>query len=165
MQLDANPLITILADQLRDLPDNTAIIGIHTGGVWVAERLRQALGSRHRLGALAVTLHRDDYGSIGLHPQKKATDLPFAVDGQHILLVDDVIRSGRTLRAALNELFDFGRPASVKLACLVDRGGRELPFSADYIGVALSLNNEDDLVLKNEQQQLRFEIEEKRMLP
>lgn len=161
MQLDAEPLIAVLAEKIGALPVDTAIVGIHTGGVWAAEKLHAALKVSQPLGRLAVTLHRDDFSRIGLHPQKKSTDMPFDVDGRHILLVDDVLNTGRTLRAALNELFDFGRPASVKLAVLVDRGRRELPFSADYVGATMSLDASQELVLKNDHNVLRFDIQQK----
>jgi pyrimidine operon attenuation protein / uracil phosphoribosyltransferase len=161
MQLDAEPLLTELAQKIGTLPVDTAVVGIHTGGVWAAEKLHSMLAVSLPLGKLAVTLHRDDFSKIGLHPQKKATDMPFDVDGRHILLVDDVLNSGRTLRAALNELFDFGRPASVKLAVLVDRGRRELPFSADYAGATMTLDPSQELVLKNENNTLRFDIQQK----
>ncbi len=161
MQLDAEPLLTTLAERIGELPATTAIVGIHSGGVWVAERLRAQWGDRHPFGTLAVTLHRDDYGAIGLHKQKKSTEIGFAVEGCDILLVDDVIHSGRTLRAALNELFDFGRPGRVRLACLVDRGGRELPFAADFVGATMALKAEDHLALKQDAGRLRFEIGER----
>jgi len=161
MQLDAEPLVAELAEKIGTLPADTAIVGIHTGGVWVAEKLHAALKAALPLGRLAVTLHRDDFGKIGLHPQKKSTGIPFDVDARHILLVDDVLNTGRTLRAALNELFDFGRPASVKLAVLVDRGRRELPFSADYVGATMTLDPSQELVLKNDNNVLRFDIQQK----
>ncbi|MEP7154758.1 MAG: bifunctional pyr operon transcriptional regulator/uracil phosphoribosyltransferase PyrR [Betaproteobacteria bacterium] len=161
MQLDAEPLVVALAAQIGTLPAETVLVGIHTGGVWVAERLHASLGMSLPIGKLAVTLHRDDFSRIGLHPQKKATEMPFDVNGRDIVLVDDVLNSGRTLRAALNELFDFGRPASVKLAVLVDRGRRELPFAADYIGATMSLDAGQELVLANEQDHLRFTLQEK----
>jgi pyrimidine operon attenuation protein/uracil phosphoribosyltransferase len=129
--------------------------------VWVAERLQHMLQAVPPLGALAVTLHRDDFSKIGLHPQKKSTDMPINVEGRHILLVDDVLHTGRTLRAALNELFDFGRPASVKLAVLVDRGLRELPFAADYVGATMTLDASQELVLTNEDNHLRFDVRTK----
>lgn len=148
MQLDAEHLITDLAEKIGALPPGTAIVGIHTGGAWVAERLLPLLGDVTRpYGTLAVTLHRDDFSAIGLHPQKKSTEIDFEVEGRHILLVDDVIYTGRSIRAALNELFDFGRPASVRLACLVDRGGRALPFSADYLGMTMNLPATEELAL------------------
>ena len=161
MQLDAEQLVTALATRIGTLSDDTAVVGIHSGGVWVAERLHQMLKVVPPLGMLAVTLHRDDFGKIGLHPQKKATEMPVAIEGRHILLVDDVLYTGRTLRAALNELFDFGRPESVKLAVLVDRGLRELPFAADYIGATMTLDASQELVLTNDNNQLRFDVRTK----
>ena len=158
MQLDAEQLLAALAVKIGTLADDTVVVGIHSGGVWVAERLHQMLKVVPPLGTLAVTLHRDDFGKIGLHPQKKSTDMPINIDGRHILLVDDVLYSGRTVRAALNELFDFGRPASVKLAVLVDRGLRELPFAADYIGASMTLDASQELVLTNENNHLRFDV-------
>jgi pyrimidine operon attenuation protein / uracil phosphoribosyltransferase len=166
MQLDGEHLIDVLRDKINTLAADTAIVGIHTGGVWVAERLQAMLGGKHLLGSLAVTLHRDDFASIGLHPQKKSTEMPFSVEGRHVLLVDDVIHTGRTLRAALNELFDFGRPASVKLACLVDRGGRELPFHADFVGMTMDLDSDQELTLMQTppDDKLRFDIKPKTRL-
>ena len=161
MQLDAEPLVTALVEQIGKLPPETVLVGIHTGGVWVAERLHKTLRVILPPGKLAVTLHRDDFSKIGLHPQKKSTEMPFEIDGRHILLVDDVLNTGRTLRAALNELFDFGRPASVKLAVLVDRGRRELPFAADYIGATMALDAGQELVLSNDNNHLRFVVQEK----
>ena len=161
MQLDADQLVTALASNIGTLTDDTVVVGIHSGGVWVAERLHQMLKAVPPLGTLAVTLHRDDFGKIGLHPQKKSTDMPINIDGRHILLVDDVLHTGRTLRAALNELFDFGRPASVKLAVLVDRGLRELPFAADYIGATMTLDAGQELVLVNDNHHLRFDVRTK----
>ena len=161
MQLDAEQLVTALAGKIGSLADDTVVVGIHSGGVWVAQRLHQLLNAVPPLGTLAVTLHRDDFGRIGLHPQKKSTDMPINVDGRHILLVDDVLNTGRTLRAALNELFDFGRPASVKLAVLVDRGLRELPFAADFIGATMTLDASQELVLVNDNHHLRFDVRTK----
>ncbi|HEX4859456.1 MAG TPA: phosphoribosyltransferase family protein, partial [Usitatibacteraceae bacterium] len=100
MQLDGDALVETLARQIGRLDAGTALVGIHSGGAWVAEKLRARLDPPPLLGTLAVTLHRDDFARIGLHPQKKATDIPFPVEGRHIILVDDVLHSGRTLRAA-----------------------------------------------------------------
>ncbi len=157
MQLDADNMIRMLAEKIGPLSPDTHIVGIHTGGAWVAERLAKLLGA-NQYGTLAVTLHRDDFGRRGLHPQTKSTEIGFAVDGCHILLVDDVLQSGRTIRAALNEIFDFGRPASVKLAVLIDRGGRALPVQADYVALSMPLDNKQILALTNENNALRFEI-------
>lgn len=115
------------------------MVGIHTGGAWVAERLHRLLALPDPLGVLNITFYRDDFSRIGLHPQVKPSELPCAVDDRHIVLVDDVLHSGRTVRAALNELFDYGRPASVTLAVLIERNGRELPIQADVAGCRLDL--------------------------
>lgn len=131
--LDAEALCAQLIEQMRpQVSADTTLVGIHTGGVWLAERLHQALGLKQPLGAIDVSFYRDDYGSKGLHPQPQRTEIPFNVEGAHVIIVDDVLYTGRTTRAALNELFDFGRPACVELAVLVDRGGRELPIGARY---------------------------------
>lgn len=110
------------------------MVGIHTGGVWVAERLHRQLALPEPLGCLDISFYRDDFTRIGLHPQVNPSYLPVAVDDRHIILVDDVLQSGRTIRAALNVLFDYGRPASVLLAILVERDGRELPIEPDVVG-------------------------------
>lgn len=115
------------------------MIGIHTGGVWVAERLHHLLKLPQPLGQLNIAFYRDDFTRIGLHPHVTPTTLPFSVENRPIILVDDVIHSGRTIRAALNEIFDYGRPASISLAVLIDRNGRELPIQPDFIGCSLAL--------------------------
>lgn len=114
-------------------------IGIHTGGVWVAQALLALRGKDEALGLLDVSFYRDDFTQNGLHPQVRPSALPFEVDGQHLVLVDDVLMSGRTIRAALNELFDYGRPASVSLVCLLDLDARELPIRPDVVGATLAL--------------------------
>ena len=133
------------ADPERYLNDkgisNPGIVGIHTGGVWVAERLHQKLNTTTPLGSLNISFYRDDFTRIGLHPRVTPSELPFEIEGQHIVLVDDVIMSGRTIRAALNELFDYGRPASVTLVVLVALEGRELPVQPDLSGVHLPLTD------------------------
>ncbi len=124
--LDAEALCRQLAEQIRPhVGPATALVGIYTGGLWLAERLHAELGIAQPLGAIDVSFYRDDYASKGLHASPKKTEIPFDVDGAHVILVDDVLYTGRTTRAALNELFDFGRPARVELAVLVDRGGRD----------------------------------------
>ena len=102
------------------------------------------------LGTLDVSFYRDDFGQIGLHPQVKPSDIPFEVEGSHIILVDDVLYTGRTIRAAINELFDYGRPASIRLATLIDRGGRELPVTAQYVGAELALSLDKMLALEKD---------------
>lgn len=150
MQLpDAELLYKSLAKKIQsDGGKNFALIGIHTGGVWLAERLHQELAITQPLGMLDVSFYRDDFDRIGLHAQIKPSEIPFKVEGAHILLVDDVLHTGRTIRAAINELFDYGRPASVSLVTLVDRGGRELPIAAQYTGIALELPADKMLELK-----------------
>ena len=156
---EVNSLLAQLAHQIGTVDRRAALVGIHTGGVWVAERLQALLKPGEPLGTLAVTLYRDDYGRIGLHPQAKTTRIPFDVNGKQILLIDDVIHTGRTIRAALNELFDFGRPASVKLVCLADRGGRELPFAPDCVGITLELEPAQELVLIKDDDKLRLQVQ------
>ncbi len=114
-------------------------IGIRTGGIWVAQALLEELGSDAALGTLDVSFYRDDFSQNGLHPQVRPSDLPFEIEGQHLILVDDVLMSGRTIRAALNELFDYGRPASVTLVCLLDLDAGELPIRPNVVGATLSL--------------------------
>ncbi|MBP8184277.1 MAG: bifunctional pyr operon transcriptional regulator/uracil phosphoribosyltransferase PyrR [Pseudomonas sp.] len=114
-------------------------IGIRTGGIWVAEALLQSLGLQVPLGTLDVSFYRDDFSQNGLHPQVRPSALPFEIEGQHLVLIDDVLMSGRTIRAALNELFDYGRPASVTLVCLLDLNAGELPIRPDVVGASLSL--------------------------
>jgi len=137
-------LIRSIAQQLQQKLaekgiDNPQFIGIHTGGVWVAKALLKALGSDNPLGELNVSFYRDDFSRTGLHPQVRPSQLPFEIENQHLVLIDDVLMSGRTIRAALNELFDYGRPASVTLVCLLDLNARELPIRPDIVGETLSL--------------------------
>ena len=154
---DPEKLVRDLAERMRTAIDRDAgLVGIYTGGAWVAERLHRALGLSTPLGLLAVTLHRDDFGRIGLHRESRRSQIPFSVDGREVVLVDDVLHTGRTVRAALNELFDFGRPRAVRLAVLADRGGRELPVSADFLGTTVEVGADEELVLSNENGALRF---------
>ncbi len=119
--------------------EQTHFIGIRTGGVWVAEALLAELGLDQPLGTLDVSFYRDDFTRSGLHPQVRPSELPFDIEDQHLVLIDDVLMSGRTIRAALNELFDYGRPASVILVSLLDLNARELPIHADVLGATLAL--------------------------
>ena len=154
---DPEALARSLADSMRGaISPDAGLVGIYTGGAWVAERLHRALGLATPLGVLAVTLHRDDFGRIGLHRESRRSQIPFAVDDREVILVDDVLHTGRTLRAALNELFDFGRPRAVRLAVLADRGGRELPVAADFVGARVEVARDEELVLSNDNGKLRF---------
>lgn len=132
------------------LAGEPAVIGVHSGGAWVAERLHRDLGLKGPLGYLSSAFHRDDYGERGLPTTIKATAIDFAIDARPILLVDDILYTGRTTRAALNEIFDYGRPARVELAVLIDRGGRELPLRADYLGATVALGASERFVLSQE---------------
>jgi pyrimidine operon attenuation protein/uracil phosphoribosyltransferase len=144
--------IIVMADRVRVKfaergIERPLMIGIHTGGVWVAERLHALLGLPDPLGQLDISFYRDDFTRVGLHPQVRPSHLPVALDDRHICLVDDVLQSGRTIRAALNVLFDYGRPASVLLAILADRDGRELPINPDVVGLAVRLGPDDQIKL------------------
>lgn len=153
---DAEDLLALLAERIRaSVTPETALIGIHTGGVWLAQRLHKALALRQPLGTIDVSFYRDDYGSRGLHPKIKPSDIPFDVAEADIILVDDVLNTGRTIRAAMNELFDYGRPRSIRLAALIDRGGRQLPIAAQFIGAEVSVADGGQIELtKNEHDQL-----------
>lgn len=140
LQLDAEALYAELRQGVAGLlKKDAALVGIWSGGAWLAERLQRDLRLPGEHGVISSTLHRDDFEQRGLSGGATATRLPFAIDGCHILLIDDVLYTGRTIRAAINELFDFGRPASVTLAVLVDRGGRELPIGAAYAAARITL--------------------------
>lgn len=152
-------MATTIREQLADKVP--LLIGIHTGGVWVAKALQKTLGDDFfdgPLGTLSIAYYRDDFTRIGMHPQVSPSDLPFDVENRHLLLVDDVFYSGRTTRAALNEIFDYGRPASVTLAVLVERNGRELPVRPDIVGTSLNLPRNQDLKLHNRDDGLHIEI-------
>jgi len=144
---DAEQLLATLIEQVRmNIAPGTAIVGIHTGGAWVAERLHAALGHDVPLGTIDVAFYRDDYGRRGLRGNVKPSDISFDVNDRDIMLVDDVLYTGRTIRAAMNELFDYGRPGCVSLAALVDRGGRQLPIEPQFVGAKLAVQD-DQLVM------------------
>ena len=148
---DAEDLYLDLLEQVRRGLQGTAdaaIVGIYSGGAWLAERLAADLGMSDRLGFIDVSFYRDDYARKGLHPDVKPTHLGFDVDHATIVLVDDVLYTGRTTRAAINVLFDFGRPARIMLAALADRGGRELPVAADFVAARVALEPRQALVLQ-----------------
>lgn len=128
---EAEALYAELERQLRGrVGTSTGIVGMHTAGVWLAERLHAALGIEAPLGTIDASLYRDDFSTQGLAKDPKRSLIPFEVEGRDLVLVDDFLFTGRTVRAAMNELFDYGRPASIVLAVLVDRGGRQLPIAA-----------------------------------
>jgi pyrimidine operon attenuation protein/uracil phosphoribosyltransferase len=140
--------------QLADDLNTCVMIGIHTGGVRVAQRLHQALKLQTELGELNISFYRDDFSRIGLHPTVGTSTLQAGVDNKTIILVDDVIHSGRTIRAAMNEIFDYGRPARIILATLVERDGRELPIRADIIGQGVDLQLNDQIKLHPDEMSL-----------
>ncbi len=124
------------------------IVGIETGGVWIAEQLRQRIAPAAELGRLDISFYRDDFTRHGLHPTVKPSSLPTDIDDRCIVLVDDVLQSGRTVRAAMNEIFDYGRPSKILLAILIDRGQREIPVQADFVGTSLSLDSNSHIKLE-----------------
>jgi pyrimidine operon attenuation protein/uracil phosphoribosyltransferase len=139
-ELDAEALYQTLEAQVKQELTGTqrlAIVGIYSGGAWLAERLAQSLQIKE-IGFLDVSFYRDDYAKRGLKEEVRPSQIPFEIEGANILLVDDVLYTGRTTRAAINTLFDYGRPAKIMLAALVDRGGRELPISADFVAKTLA---------------------------
>ncbi|VAW92471.1 Pyrimidine operon regulatory protein PyrR [hydrothermal vent metagenome] len=142
--IDAKQLINSLASKLndrlqRDNINDAVMIGIHSGGVWVATHLHELIKLKQPLGSLNISFYRDDFTRIGMHPQVEPSSLPFTVDEQNIILVDDVLHTGRTVKAALNAIFDYGRPNSVLLVTLIDRPGHELPIQADIVGQFVDL--------------------------
>ncbi len=146
---DAEELLARLAERMRAaVTPDTALVGIHTGGVWLAQRLHKALALTQPLGTIDVSFYRDDYGSRGLHPKVKPSNIPFEVADADIILVDDVLYTGRTIRAAMNELFDYGRPNRIRLAALIDRGGRQLPIAAQFVGAEISVSDAEQIELQ-----------------
>ena len=153
----------LYADLLRGVEalrgEATRLVGITSGGAWLVERLHQDLGLPGAPGVISSAMHRDDFARRGMAASAQ-TSLPFDVDGADVLLLDDVLYTGRTIRAVLNELFDFGRPSRVRLAVLVDRGGRELPVAADFAAAQLALPASQSLALvRSEAGVLSFQVE------
>jgi pyrimidine operon attenuation protein/uracil phosphoribosyltransferase len=161
--IDIDKLINSMAQDLVSLIAKRSIaepamVGIHTGGVWVAKDLHARLGLDLPLGSLDITFYRDDFTRVGMNPQVRPSELPFSVDDRHIILVDDVLHTGRTIRAALNEIFDYGRPASIILAVLVERPGRELPIEPNIVGQHMALAPNEHVKLAGPSP-LRLEIQ------
>ncbi|MGO4277694.1 pyrimidine operon attenuation protein / uracil phosphoribosyltransferase [Cupriavidus sp. OV038] len=151
---DAEALYHALRDQAQALMPaaeraNWSVAGIYSGGAWIAERLAADLKLDSH-GVINVAFHRDDYAKKGLHSQAEPTTLPFDVQDRNILLIDDVLATGRTIRAAVNELFDYGRPGRVALVVLADRGGRNLPIAADFAAATIELPQDKTLVLSRQ---------------
>lgn len=157
---NVNQLIDHLASQiLSENLDNPLMIGIHTGGVWVAEQLHRKLGIDNPLGMLDISFYRDDFSRVGLNPEVRSSTLPVEIENQNIVLIDDVLYTGRTIRAALNEIFSYGRPNQVMLGVLINRtSGRELPIQADFVGENLSLDANQQARLSNDNGQLFLDI-------
>ena len=162
LHLDAEALYADLLEGVRRMfRPGTVLVGVWSGGAWLAERLQRDLQLDGEPGVISSALHRDDFGSRGMSAGADHTKLPFEVEGRHILLLDDVLYTGRTIRAAINELYDFGRPASVALAVLVDRGGRELPIAAAVSAARITLPSEQRLSLaRDDAGRFSFDIEE-----
>jgi len=160
--LDAEALYQELLRGVRQLCQaDTRLVGITSGGAWLAQRLQADLQLPGKPGIISSAMHRDDFAQRGLASSAQ-TQLPFDVNGAHIVILDDVLYTGRTLRAVINELFDYGRPASVKLAVLVDRGGRELPVQPDFAAARVALGERQSLSLaRAEDGRFRFEVKEK----
>lgn len=116
------------------------MIGIRTGGIWIAEQMHKRLNINEPLGLLDISFYRDDFSQIGVNPNVKPSQLPTNIEGRDIILIDDVFYTGRTIRAALNEIFDYGRPNQVVLAVLIERNGRQIPLCPDCVGVSVTLN-------------------------
>ncbi len=158
---DAEALCAKLAAELKPrVKPTTAMIGLYTGGAWLAEKLHPLLGLSTPLGLMDIAFYRDDYHKQGLHHDPKRTRIGFEVEGRDLLLVDDILYTGRTVRAAMNELFDYGRPASIALVVLADRGGRQLPICAQFCGAAVDVPEGRRLRMKRDGDgRLRLEID------
>ncbi len=161
LALDAEALYRDLLRGVRQLcTEETRLVGITSGGAWLAERLQADLQLPGKAGTISSAMHRDDFAQRGLSAGGQ-TQLPFDVNGAQILLLDDVLYTGRTLRAVINELFDYGRPASVQLAVLVDRGGRQLPIQADFAAARVSVAANQSLALaRSESGTFSFDVQE-----
>jgi pyrimidine operon attenuation protein/uracil phosphoribosyltransferase len=165
LELDAEAVYRSLAARLREetIGRDIRLVGVHTGGVWLAQRLRDDLRLPHAVGILDISFYRDDFSRSGLNPSVKPSSIAFDVDGADIVLVDDVLATGRTVRAAMNELFDYGRPARIDLAVLIDRGGRELPVQPTVVGRVIEVPPEISVVLtRDDDGRLHLTLEQRR---
>jgi pyrimidine operon attenuation protein/uracil phosphoribosyltransferase len=144
--LDISELLNTLEAELKRIIDerklvNPMMIGIRTGGVWIAEQMHRRLNISEPLGLLDISFYRDDFSQIGVNPNVKPSELPTHIEGRDIILVDDVFYTGRTTRAAMNEIFDYGRPNQIVLAVLIERDGRQIPLNPDCVGTRITLNS------------------------
>jgi pyrimidine operon attenuation protein/uracil phosphoribosyltransferase len=160
--LDTTKLLNEVCSQLKNRirskdPDKLRFIGIHTGGVWIANRIVKELGLETSIGELNIAFYRDDFSKIGVHPSVKPSQLPFEVNDCHLILVDDILHTGRTVRAAMNEIFDYGRPLSISLVVLIARSGKELPIQADICGASIELAKGEHVKLRGPEP-LRLEV-------
>jgi len=150
--INVKELLSKMADAIQSHTNTHAydaplMIGIKRGGAWIAKQLHQQLEYKDPLGELNIAFYRDDFSTLGMHPEVSPSQLPIDVNDRHIVLVDDVLYTGRTIRAAMNEIFDYGRPASITLAVLVERSGKELPIQADIIGKTITLDTGEHVKL------------------
>jgi pyrimidine operon attenuation protein/uracil phosphoribosyltransferase len=162
LELDAESIYFELLRRVREhiVGRSPLLIGVHTGGVWLAERLRADLQIKAEVGILDVSFYRDDYHQSGLNRGVRPSRIPFEINNADLLLVDDVLNTGRTVRAAMNEIFDYGRPARIELAVLIDRGGRELPVSAALVGRTIEVPADVSVVLsRDDDQRLHLRLE------
>ncbi len=165
LELDAEATYRSLAARLREevAGRDVRLVGVHTGGVWLAQRLKEDLKVAHEVGILDISFYRDDFSRTGLNPTVKPSTIAFDVEGADIVLVDDVLYTGRTVRAAMNELFDYGRPERIDLAVLIDRGGRELPIQPTVVGRRIEVPEEISVVLsRDDDGRLHLTLEERR---
>jgi len=143
-----NSMTTQISEKISEFTkEDIVIVGIHTGGYWIAQQLHKLLNITTPLGSLSISFYRDDFTHVGLHPEVQPSEIPVDVEGKHIVLIDDVLYTGRTVRAALNEIFDYGRPASVIFGALVDRAEHELPICTDICGISINLQKDQQIKL------------------
>src|SRR5512134_1699681 len=164
LELDAEAIYRQLAQRAREtfVGEKLKLVGVHTGGVWLAERLKRDLSVADPVGILDVSFYRDDFDQTGLKPAVRPSQIAFDVPASHVLLVDDVLNTGRTVRAAMNELFDYGRPARIDLAVLIDLGGRELPIAPTVVGATIEVPADIGVVLtRDDDQRLHLTMEKR----